>query len=92
MKSVIKKPLITEKNAYRQKAGVYAFECDLSSSKEEIKKAVETLFDVKVIKVNTTVSRGHAKKTKFGSGKVPYWKKALVKLKEGNKIAIFEGV
>jgi large subunit ribosomal protein L23 len=92
MKSVIKRPLITEKNAYKQKAGVYAFECDVASTKAEIRKAVESLFDVKVVKINTTVCRGHSKQTKFGAGKVPYWKKALVKLKEGNKIALFEGV
>lgn len=92
MKSIIKRPLITEKNAYKQKTGVYAFECDVATTKAEIKKAVEGLFDVKVVKINTTICRGHAKQTKFGAGKVPYWKKALVKLKEGNKIALFEGV
>jgi large subunit ribosomal protein L23 len=92
MKTIIKRPLITEKNAYKQKAGIYAFECDVASTKEEIKKAVETVFEVKVLKINTSVCRGHSKKTKFGYGKIPYWKKALVKLKEGNKIALFEGV
>jgi large subunit ribosomal protein L23 len=92
MKSVIKKPLITEKNAYKQKSGIYAFECEISSSKDEIKKAVEVLFDVKVVSVKTAICRGHSKQTKSGYGKVPYWKKALVKLKEGAKIALFEGV
>lgn len=92
MKSVVRKPLITEKTALMQKSNIFAFECEVSSSKEEIKSAIEKMFDVKVVQINTSVCRGRAKLTKFGPGKVPYWKRALVKLQEGSKITIFEGM
>ncbi|QDK38814.1 50S ribosomal protein L23 [Bdellovibrio sp. NC01] len=92
MKQVIKAPLVTEKNTYHNAAGVYVFEVDLKASKTEIKNAVEKNFKVKVAGVRTNICRGHSKYTKFGLTKVPYWKKAFVKLAEGEKIALFEGV
>lgn len=92
MKNVIKAPLITEKNTYHNAAGVYVFEVDLSANKTEIRSAVEKNFGVKVDSVKTAVCRGHRKYTKFGLTKAPYWKKAFVKLKAGEKIALFEGV
>ncbi|MNK11989.1 50S ribosomal protein L23 [compost metagenome] len=92
MKHVIKSPLVTEKNTYHNAAGVYVFEVDLKATKTEIKSSVEKNFKVKVDSVRTSVCRGHSKQTKFGLTKVPYWKKAYVKLVEGEKIALFEGV
>ncbi len=92
MKQVIKAPLVTEKNTYHNAAGVYIFEVDLKASKVEIKAAVEKNFKVKVDTVRTAVCRGHSKQSKFGLTKIPYWKKAFVKLSEGEKIALFEGV
>lgn len=91
MKSLIKKPLITEKNTYHNAVGVYVFEVDLSATKPDIKQAVERFFKVKVDTVRTSSCRGRGKVTKFGAGKVPHWKKAYVKLVEGEKIALFEG-
>lgn len=92
MKHLIKRPLVTEKNTYHNAVGVYVFEVDLDSKKPEIKAAVEKVFKVKVQSVKTSVCRGHSKVTKFGAGKIPYWKKAYVKLAAGEKIALFEGV
>ncbi|WP_374000508.1 50S ribosomal protein L23 [Bdellovibrio bacteriovorus] len=92
MKQVIKAPLVTEKNTYHNAAGVYVFEVDMKSTKTEIKASVEKNFKVKVDSVRTSICRGHSKQTKFGLTKVPYWKKAYVKLVEGEKIALFEGV
>jgi large subunit ribosomal protein L23 len=92
MKQVIKAPLVTEKNTYHNAAGVYVFEVDLKASKIEVKTAIEKNFKVKVDSVRTSVCRGHSKQTKFGLTKIPYWKKAYVKLVEGEKIALFEGV
>jgi large subunit ribosomal protein L23 len=92
MKNTILRPLITEKNAYRQAEGVYVFECSTEASKAEIKKTVEQLFKVNVSKVNTSVSRHRAKRTRYGLGRVSYHKKAFVKLQAGQKIAVFEGV
>ncbi|MGE0634592.1 MAG: 50S ribosomal protein L23 [Pseudobdellovibrionaceae bacterium] len=89
--SLIVKPLITEKNTIHNAGGVYVFEVELSADKTAIKQAIEKSFRVKVDSVNTVVCRGHAKRTKFGLSKIPYWKKALVKLVPGEKIALFEG-
>lgn len=92
MKNTVLRPLITEKNAYRQADGVYVFECSVDVTKAEIKRTVEELFKVSVNKVNTSVSRHRAKRTRFGLGKISYSKKAFVKLQSGQKIAVFEGV
>lgn len=92
MSTVIKKPLVTEKNTIHNAAGVYVFEVSKDSSKTEIKKAVEQNFNVKVLSVRTVNGRGRAKMSKFGMGKTPYYKKAFVRLAAGEKIALFEGV
>lgn len=91
MKHVIKAPLVTEKNTLHSAAGVYVFEVDMTADKTEIRHAVEKGFGVKVDTVRTSICRGHGKQTKFGITRTPYWKKAFVKLKAGEKIALFEG-
>lgn len=91
MLSVIKRPLVTEKNTILNAMGVYVFEVDRKATKTDVKKAVEKSFQVKVDSVNTSVCRGRAKRTRHGKGKVNYWKKAMVKLLPGEKIALFEG-
>lgn len=91
MLHVIKKPLVTEKNTTLSSLGVYVFEVDRKSTKTDIKKAVEKAFQVKVSSVNTSICRGRSKRNKFGMTKIKYWKKAMVKLLPGEKIAIFEG-
>ena len=88
---IIKKPLITEKNSTMAETGTYAFEVDRKSTKTDIREAVEKSFGVKVEKVHTMICRGRARRTKLGLSKVKYWKKALVKLKAGEKITLFEG-
>ncbi len=92
MKNKILRPLITEKNAYRQAESVYVFECATDASKAEVKYEIESQFKVNVLKINTSITRSRAKKTKFGMGRVSYFKKAFVRLKPGQKIAVFEGV
>ncbi len=92
MKNVIKTPLVTEKNTYHNAVGVYVFEVDMKASKTEIKDAVEKNFKVKVSTVRTAVCRGRSKNSRLGLTKTPYWKKAFIKLAEGEKIALFEGV
>lgn len=91
MKSLIKKPLLSEKNAVYQVTGVYVFEVELKANKDDIRTEVEKFFNVKVDTVNTAVCRGRAKANKFGLGKIPRWKKAYVKLMPGEKIRVFEG-
>lgn len=92
MKNVIKKPLVTEKNTYHNAAGVYVFEVSTEADKNQIRHEVEKKFNVKVNSVRTAVCRARSKTTKFGLGKISYWKKAYVKLAAGEKIALFEGV
>lgn len=82
---VIKTVALTEKTnalaAHRQ----YAFVVDKRANKLQIKAAVETLFDRKVQAVNTINRLGHRRRTRFGWGKRPDIKKAIVTLKEGQE-------
>jgi large subunit ribosomal protein L23 len=91
MQSILKRPLITEKNSQMAEGGVYVFEVDKKATKDEIRKAVEKSFRVKVNSVRTAICRGRAKRTKLGVGRIQYWKKALVRLNPGEKISLFEG-
>jgi large subunit ribosomal protein L23 len=89
---VLKKPIITEKGTLFSAHGGYLFQVDTQARKEEIKKAVEKFFKVKVIKVrtmNVVGKKRRALRTKKQS-KMADWKKALVFLKEGDKIDLFE--
>lgn len=90
---VLKRPLVTEKtNALRDTKNDYAFEVASNANKVEIRKAVETLFGVKVKSVRTAVVRGKYRRTRQGLGQRPNWKKAIVTLIEGQSIELFEGV
>lgn len=88
---VIKRPLVTEKNSILAEKGVYVFEVDKKASKDEIKKAIEKYFRVKVAAVNTALCRGRSKRTRLGVSKPETWKKAMVRLNKGEKISLFEG-
>jgi large subunit ribosomal protein L23 len=89
--TVIKRPLITEKNTGHLQGNVYAFEVNRKANKNQIAKAVEEAFKVKVIDVRTMNGRGRQHRMgRFVSG-VEHYKKALVRLAEGQKIKIFEG-
>jgi large subunit ribosomal protein L23 len=93
MKQIIRKPLISEKSSQLNEAGIYVFEVDQRATKPEIKSAVEKVFRVKVRSIKTAVCRGRAssRRMKAGSRTVNYWKKAMVRLVPGDKIALFEG-
>lgn len=86
MFDIIKRPLVTEKNTLNgAKLNEHAFEVDLRANRTEIKKAVEKLFGVTVLRVNTMINRKEARKLGKIPGKRKLWKKAIVKLKEGDK-------
>lgn len=91
MYELIKRPLVTEKNSILNTQGVYAFEVLMTADKEQIKKAVEKAFDVKVASVRTMVCRDRARRVGRTISAKKYWKKALVKLAAGEKIKLFEG-
>jgi large subunit ribosomal protein L23 len=91
---VIKKPLVTEKavSSPSSTGSFYAFEVARQATKTDIKRAVEKLFKVHVVKVNTAIVCGKLKKVGRSQGYRSNWKKAMVSLKAGEKIEIFEGV
>jgi large subunit ribosomal protein L23 len=92
MYEIIKKPLISEKNAgHSEDNNTYAFEVTLDASKTDIRQAVEKAFNVKVEGVRTMVCRGKYFRKQMKLGAPKHWKKALVTLKQGEKIALFEG-
>ena len=89
---VIVRPHITEKtSAAYQDRQEYTFEVHPDASKSQIRAAIEDLFGVKVTDVWTSNQRGKEKRMGKTSGRRPNWKKAIVKLREGDTIEIFEG-
>ncbi len=91
--SIIRYPSITEKNtALRSSQNKYVFEVDPKATKTEIKKAVESLFSVKVVSVNTMVVKGKLKRVGRFSGYRSDWKKAIIRLAAGNTITKFGDV
>ena len=90
---VIRRPLVTEKgNLLKELYHQYSFEVDLKSNKYQVKQAVESLFKVHVVDVKTLLVRGKKRRIGKNSGKRSNWKKAIVTLKEGEKIEFFEGI
>ncbi len=85
---IVKRPLISEKSVYLQnKQGAYTFEVHPSANKTQIREAVERLFKVKVAAVNTMNCRGTYRRMRTRlPGMTPAWKKAIVRLVEGQRI------
>lgn len=91
--SIIKSPVITEKSMAKTAEGnKVVFWVDPSANKRDIKTAVEKVFSVNVIDVNTQKVPGKVKRLGKFAGKRPTRKKAYITLKEGDKIEMFEGV
>ena len=89
---ILKKPLVTEKSTQLLAEGNWvSFRVDLGANKIQIKAAVEKIFSVTVMRVNTMVVPG--KNRRFGQivGRTKSWKKAMLRLKDGDKIDLFEG-
>ena len=90
--SIILRPLVTEKTTtLTQDGNVLTFEVARDANKIEIRRAVEVLFSVKVTGVRTAIARGKTKRVGRHMGRRSNWKKAIVTLKEGETIALFEG-
>jgi len=88
---IIHRPIITEKSTRLMDTdNKYIFRVDARANKMEIGEAVEKLFNVKVVGVTTMNVRGKPRRVRFGQeGKRSDWKKAIVKLKEGDSIELF---
>ena len=91
-RDVLIRPLVTEKTSGMMQDNKYTFEVALKATKTEIRQAVETIFKVKVIDVKTIRVGGKVKRMGASVGRTSDYKKAIVKLAEGNTIPVFEGV
>ena len=89
---VLTRPLITEKNSTLQAQNKYAFEVAGGANKPQVKQAVEKAFKVKVNAVNMITVPGKMRRVGRQVVLTKSWKKAIVTLKPGDKIEIFEGV
>jgi len=96
MTGILFRPIVTEKISNLQEKGIYAFEVDPDANKIEIARAVEKKFKVTVVNVRTLNFKGKAKTqmTRRGrfEGRTSHYKKAIVTLKEGEKIDLFANV
>jgi len=93
LEDILKKPLITEKTSILgEKSNKYGFIVDLKANKNQIRNAVETLYDVKVVSIRTSILPGKLKRAGRFVKKTTKSKKAYIKLAEGQKIEFFKGV
>jgi len=87
---VILRPLVTEKGMHRStRCNAYAFEINRQANKADVRRAVEELFEVKVVKVHTQNRKGKPRKTKMIYGYTNSWKKAIVTLDPEHRIELF---
>jgi len=90
---IILRPLVTEKSLTQNgEQNKVSFLVDTEANKHEIRGAVERIFAVKVTEVNTVYLKGKWKRTRMREGKRPDQKKAVVTLRQGDKIEFFEGL
>jgi large subunit ribosomal protein L23 len=88
----IVRPIVTEQSsAAYQERGEYTFRVASDATKTTIRGAIEKLFGVKVTNVWTSNQRGKGRRVGSAVGRRPHWKKAIVKLRQGDTIDIFEG-
>ena len=87
---IVLRPLVTEKGMHKaSRYNQYAFEVNRMASKDDIRRAVEELFDVKVVRVNVQNRKGKPRRTRFRWGHTKDWKKAIVTLDPEHRIDFF---
>jgi large subunit ribosomal protein L23 len=87
---IILRPLVTEKGMHRStRHNAYAFEINKLATKADVRRAVEELFHVKVLRVHTQNRKGKPRKTRFRQGQTKDWKKAIVTLDAEHRIDFF---
>lgn len=89
---VLRRPVVTERSTSAMEGNKYTFQVDLRATKTQVKQAVEQIFKVRVVKVNTTRVPGKVRRRGRSEGRTPDWKKAVVTLAEGDRISIVEGL
>ena len=88
---VLIRPVVSEKSYEQIQTNQYTFKVHQDAHKTQVRQAVEELFDVKVIGVNIIKVRPKPKRRGWTKGTKPGWKKAIVQLRAGDRIEIFEG-
>ena len=87
---IVLRPLVTEKGMHKaNRFNCYAFEVNRLAGKIDIRRAVEELFDVKVVRVNTQNRKGKPRRTRYRWGSTKAWKKAIVTLDPEDRIDFF---
>jgi large subunit ribosomal protein L23 len=87
---IILRPLVTEKGMHKaSRHNAYAFEINRLAGKDDVRRAVEDLFDVKVVAVNIQNRKGKPRRSRFRSGSTHAWKKAIVTLNPEHRINFF---
>jgi len=87
---VILRPLVTEKGIHRsERYNQYAFEVNMLANKLDVRRAVEELFDVKVVQVRTQNRKGKSRRHRFRYGMTKNWKRAIVKLGKDSRIDFY---
>jgi large subunit ribosomal protein L23 len=90
--TIIINPIITEKSTILQEQGKYCFKVNKRANKKEIMEAVREIFNVEPVSCAVMNVRGKKKRVRYQPGYTSSWKKAVVTLKEGQTIELFEGV
>lgn len=91
-REIIIKPVVTEKSVDLMQENKYCFKVVKDANKIEIKNAIEEIFKVTVVNVNTVNVHGKMKRMGRTQGMTASWKKAVVTLREGDSIEVFEGL
>jgi large subunit ribosomal protein L23 len=81
--SVIRRPIQTEKADRAMDDGLYTFEVSMAATKHDVRKAVESIYEVRVTNITTSIVRGKNKRLGRNTGRRPNWKKATVRLADG---------
>ena len=90
---IIIRPVVSEKSYVLATAGKYTFRVHDNAHKTEIKQAIETLFpEVGVVSVRTSKVQSKPKRRGYTSGRTRSWKKAIIQVREGDSIPIFQGL
>ncbi|NMB25548.1 MAG: 50S ribosomal protein L23 [Firmicutes bacterium] len=92
LRSIIRRPIVSERTMALMEDNKYTFVVDLRATKPQIREAVERAFNVEVEKVNTMRVRGKVRRMGRYEGKRPDWKKAIVTVKDGQSIELFDGI
>ncbi len=89
---VLVRPVVTESSTDAMALNKYTFEVDARANKVQVREAVEQIFKVRVVKVNTMWVPGKTRRRGYSVGRTPRWKKAIVTLVADDSIELFEGV